>query len=228
VLAVGDAEFQKKCLGKMEDVSKNEGRTVLFVSHNMPMIQKLCTQGLMLKNGQLKSTGDINRVIENYMINDQVNDSVLFFLEKPNLEAYVIKAEILDEDNNPGGEFPIGKPWKVVVQFKVNSVLSSFVSSIGLLSANDIPIKTSWQEPLNVSPGVYESIFEEKLIHLSVGQYKICIGLSNAKQVIQFYNSALKFEVIPIVESMDSSTLVYDNNAGLILNSMKMETRTLK
>ncbi|MFN8250049.1 MAG: ABC transporter ATP-binding protein [Ferruginibacter sp.] len=63
VLAVGDAHFQKKCLGKMEDVSKNEGRTVLFVSHNIGMIQKLCNRGILLHKGNIMAIDSIDKVI---------------------------------------------------------------------------------------------------------------------------------------------------------------------
>ena len=66
VLAVGDAEFQKKAIGKMQDVSKGEGRTVLFVSHNMNTILSLCTTGVLLENGLVKKTGDIKFVVEAY------------------------------------------------------------------------------------------------------------------------------------------------------------------
>jgi lipopolysaccharide transport system ATP-binding protein len=66
VLAVGDAEFQRKCLGKMGDVSKGEGRTVLFVSHNMSAVGTLCNSGIYLKNGQLINSGKINSVIAAY------------------------------------------------------------------------------------------------------------------------------------------------------------------
>ncbi|HJP62727.1 MAG TPA: ABC transporter ATP-binding protein, partial [Mucilaginibacter sp.] len=66
VLAVGDAEFQKKCLGKMGDVSKGEGRTVLFVSHNMGSILNLCNTGMLLNNGQLYSSGEISHVLTDY------------------------------------------------------------------------------------------------------------------------------------------------------------------
>src|SRR6201999_1802796 len=59
VLAVGDAEFQKKCLGKMGDVSRGEGRTVLFVSHNMEAVQNFCTKGVLLQNGMLTYTGTV-------------------------------------------------------------------------------------------------------------------------------------------------------------------------
>lgn len=67
VLAVGDAEFQRKCLGKMGDVSKGEGRTVLFVSHNMGSVQSLCNRGILLKNGLVEKYNGINDVIENYL-----------------------------------------------------------------------------------------------------------------------------------------------------------------
>jgi len=66
VLAVGDAEFQKKCLGKMKDVSVNDGRTVLFVSHNMAAVSALCNTGLLLKNGGICALGEIQNIISIY------------------------------------------------------------------------------------------------------------------------------------------------------------------
>ncbi len=67
VLAVGDAEFQKKCLGKMKDVSVNDGRTVLFVSHNMQAISSLCNSGLLLGNGKLVFNGNVDSAISKYI-----------------------------------------------------------------------------------------------------------------------------------------------------------------
>lgn len=67
VLAVGDAEFQKKCIGKIEDVSKTEGRTVLFVSHNTASLNKLCKKGILLRSGLVHSSGTIGEVIHEYL-----------------------------------------------------------------------------------------------------------------------------------------------------------------
>lgn len=67
VLAVGDAEFQKKAIGKMQDVSRGEGRTVLFVSHNMASIQNLCKTGVLLENGTIKTAGRVDDVINSYV-----------------------------------------------------------------------------------------------------------------------------------------------------------------
>ncbi|MDY6374092.1 MAG: ABC transporter ATP-binding protein [Bacteroidales bacterium] len=67
VLAVGDAEFQKKAIGKMQDVSKGEGRTVLFVSHNMASVKALCQNGILLENGSVKYTGNIKDTVDYYI-----------------------------------------------------------------------------------------------------------------------------------------------------------------
>lgn len=76
VLAVGDAEFQKKAIGKMQDVSKGEGRTVLFVSHNMAAVRSLCKKGIVMKNGGIDSIGDISSAIERYLKNNDDAENV--------------------------------------------------------------------------------------------------------------------------------------------------------
>ena len=70
VLAVGDAEFQKKAIGKMQNVSKGEGRTVLFVSHNMAAVKSLCTSAMLIDKGILKINGDTEKVLSHYLIGD--------------------------------------------------------------------------------------------------------------------------------------------------------------
>ena len=75
VLAVGDAEFQKKAIGKMNDISRGEGRTVLFVSHNMTSIKSLCKHGVILQNGQLIDQGDIDPIVTHYLRGDSAIDN---------------------------------------------------------------------------------------------------------------------------------------------------------
>jgi len=70
VLAVGDAEFQKKAIGKMQDVSKGQGRTVLFVSHNMAAVRSLCNSGVVLKNGMIDYIGTADDCVDHYMVNN--------------------------------------------------------------------------------------------------------------------------------------------------------------
>src|ERR1700730_18306828 len=79
VLAVGDAQFQKKCLGKMQDVTRNDGRTILFVSHNISAVQKLCTKGMLLCNGKLIEHGQIDGVTNKYLASGNLNESFVEF-----------------------------------------------------------------------------------------------------------------------------------------------------
>ena len=109
VLAVGDAEFQKKAIGKMKEISSGGGRTVLFVSHNMVSIQSLCTRAILMENGGLKYDGEVEGVIDEYMkINSETRKSEFSFdnpLEAPgneNVKILSMKASpkypLLSED----------------------------------------------------------------------------------------------------------------------------------
>jgi lipopolysaccharide transport system ATP-binding protein len=93
VLAVGDAEFQKKCLGKMGDVSKGEGRTVLFVSHNMGAIRNLCDNTIFLENGQVKYIGNVEDGINNYYHNNIVDNSNSIEMGIYDLENHFMKKD---------------------------------------------------------------------------------------------------------------------------------------
>ena len=96
VLAVGDAEFQKKCLGKMGEVSKGEGRTVLFVSHNMGAVKNLCNKGIFLQNGLLEYKGDVNTTLDLYQNTNILNfDLEKTFRNNQNLPVFISKVSLL-------------------------------------------------------------------------------------------------------------------------------------
>lgn len=98
VLAVGDAEFQKKCLGKMDDVTKNEGRTVLFVSHNMSAVQHLCPVSILLNKGLLMAKDNTQRVVSQYLI--KASHTNQFKTEKKeDKEIQILKAELFENED---------------------------------------------------------------------------------------------------------------------------------
>lgn len=105
VLAVGDAEFQKKCLGKMNDVSKGEGRTVLFVSHNMLAVRSLCSKGILLTDGKIIKTGQMDDVAEKYLsvYNNLISSKV--YLESES-NGFIVHSISLN-DNGLEGNFAI-------------------------------------------------------------------------------------------------------------------------
>ncbi len=106
VLAVGDAEFQKKCLGKMKDVSDKEGRTVLFVSHNMIAVKSLCNKAILLRNGKLVDQGETTNVINNYLSSHFDKNLCLYYEDADkapgNEKAKLKRIEICPQSNQPG------------------------------------------------------------------------------------------------------------------------------
>ncbi len=100
VLAVGDAQFQKKCLGKMEEVSNKEGRTILFVSHNMAAILNLCGKGIFLKKGTLKMSGNMADVIEEYSNDNKELRSISLVDRKDRTGTGAITFTALEIRNN--------------------------------------------------------------------------------------------------------------------------------
>lgn len=109
VLAVGDAEFQKKCIGKMDDISKGEGRTILFVSHVLSMIKSLCKSTLILENGKLKSFGPTESIINEYL-SSKKNTTKTW--EDNSIGDYVAElnsARVTDEFGNSIGEIDLNK-----------------------------------------------------------------------------------------------------------------------
>ncbi len=117
VLAVGDFEFQKKCLGKMQDVAEH-GRTVLFVSHNMSAILKLCTRGLVLRDGLVMKSGDVASCVSAYTAVEQNLPSRLVFKDWDSAPgdqvARIHSVEVLDEAGRPVENLDIRRP--VVLQ----------------------------------------------------------------------------------------------------------------
>jgi lipopolysaccharide transport system ATP-binding protein len=111
VLAVGDAEFQKKAIGKMQDVSQSEGRTVLFVSHNLSSIKSLCTKGVLLSNGMLEYDGDVVSVINNYQKNNQEVKN--YQVSSSNKELYLSHASLIRPSSDYYDEDEIGFSFKV-------------------------------------------------------------------------------------------------------------------
>ncbi|HRN94070.1 MAG TPA: polysaccharide ABC transporter ATP-binding protein [Chitinophagales bacterium] len=117
VLAVGDAEFQKKAIGKMKDISSGGGRTVLFVSHNMLAVKSLCTRLLWLDHGQSKSIGDVDEIISSYLSNQQQQNCSFVSINKE-FEGFIVHS-IRISDNGIDGMFNIDE--QLVLEVEVSS-----------------------------------------------------------------------------------------------------------
>jgi len=121
VLAVGDTQFQKKCLGKMEEVGR-DGRTVLFVSHNMAAVQNLCNCALLLESGEVKKMGEVEDIVENYLSNSTVDPEIgedLLRFPRPQHVSGDIKfsrCTILDSDRNKTVQLKYKEPFSIKLE----------------------------------------------------------------------------------------------------------------
>ena len=132
VLAVGDAEFQKKCLGKMGDVSKGEGRTVLFVSHDLNAVSQLCDAGILLNQGLVEYNGRIRETVSTYLNAD--NDDVVYLNRKDNSrkQMYIRQIEVNRASGEVSKEYTYNEPinLKFDIGININVPTSSFFVTI--------------------------------------------------------------------------------------------------
>ena len=169
VLAVGDAEFQKKAIGKMKDVSQGEGRTVLFVSHNMGSVRNLCHNGVILENGMVKMTGEINHVVDEYMKSTHTTDMESFY-NRPTIDSkspfQMLHAEFQNEDGKSMGEFSCDEDIILEMTFLVREKIPGIYGYFHFCKAAD-------ESPVWVSDS--NDVVRNKLEALPMGESKVRI-----------------------------------------------------
>lgn len=169
VLAVGDAEFQKKAIGKMQDVSKGEGRTVLFVSHNMGSIRNLCKSGMLLENGSIKCTGEVSHVIDEYMKSTHTSDYDSFY-NRPTIDAdspfQMLHAEFQNEQGHVQQEFSCDEDIVLEMTFLVRTRIPGIYGYFHFCKASD-------ESPVWVSDS--NDVIRNKLETLPLGESKVRI-----------------------------------------------------
>jgi lipopolysaccharide transport system ATP-binding protein len=202
VLAVGDVEFQKKCLGKMGDIAHG-GRTVLFVSHNMGAITNLCSRAILIDKGRLAFTGSSTDVVSNYLKNaiDKNSDEVI--LHNPSSQAYFTRIAVLDYTNLPAQNIPISSKITIVFEYEVLSKLIGLDLSYSIFAHNGSKVfHSSLSDDQTIpththTPGHYLSrVFIPKYF-LAPGHYTITIGLHQPNiRSFDHYDNITGFTII--------------------------------
>lgn len=184
VLAVGDAEFQKKCLGKMGDISKGEGRTVLFVSHNMAAVKSLCTQSIILENGRIGFAGNVDDGIDHYLKNAE---NFAHRSWQPNLApkadfVRLLEAKVLNSDNEIALNHAITEPVRIEFTYEITKPGQLFVHGFNLFNGHNIHILSSHDkdsrtliEPLPV--GVHKTVITIPGNFLAEGTYNCSFAI---------------------------------------------------
>ena len=193
VLAVGDAEFQKRCLGKMGDVAR-EGRTVLFVSHNMAAIQKLCSRAVWMHGGQVLGSGDPSVVVGAYLeasgsrINaaDAQQPGFLFHQDADAASAQsarVTSLQLLDREGRALTEAATWEPLRFRFGFEVTREFRSFSAVLQVNTIDGTPLLLTSTTPdhnqaFSVQPGKYTVDCSFERFPLAAGEYMLDLGLA--------------------------------------------------
>ncbi len=182
VLAVGDAEFQKKCLGKMSEVSQKEGRTVLFVSHNMGVIRQLCNKGVFLDKGQVDFSGDVSEAVSRYL-DLGGNSAVYKYNNGVDFVRIVNEADFANWDGQGDKEF--------VIEFdnKTGKEIKNVSFNFTIMNEKSIRVCHLWSEYLgqkyNLKKGSNLIKVSLKNMNLFAGNYYLDLHLFNNKLNIE-------------------------------------------
>jgi ABC-type polysaccharide/polyol phosphate transport system ATPase subunit len=193
VLAVGDIEFQKKCLGKMGDVA-HEGRTVLFVSHNMAAISKLSNNGIVLDKGSIISKDTIENSIKIYLDLEKSKDNATIMLPPStyqNPPGTGKQLTISDTNDELKTKFFINEKIKIEFFFEMFEYTTQVIASVAIQTVDNITIITYWSIPKDLEAGTYKATFLFDLPLSSMG-IQFSIGLATNERPF-YYNSNIGY-----------------------------------
>jgi lipopolysaccharide transport system ATP-binding protein len=203
VLAVGDAEFQKKCLGKMDEITRQEGRTILFVSHNLGAIKQLCSKTILLQEGQIKMMGETDQVIAEYSKNYSSFDPAALAARpdrQGNGRLKVISYSLRDSAGQIVPMFTCGQAAQIWLDYELHDQnLDEINVSLGIDAVADqrriafLSNKISGEQ-LRVTPDKKIKIGIADL-PLNVGRYQFTFYIDGQGQVLDWVQAAGVFEV---------------------------------
>lgn len=225
VLAVGDAEFQKKAIGKMQDVSKGEGRTVLFVSHNMASVRALCSRGLILENGKVFFDGNIDEVIEMYLKKENENiSSVGKYVanEDDGGEFTLNTVELINSKDKVTSMFLSEENITVKINYTLNQACKNLRINLKVLTSNETVVFTTSSHDADRTDqlsGAYTATLLLPKNFFNKGKYKIVLnsGMPNVK-VLFSPKTIMDFNIEKLTSSGSKSNAVFPGVSAPIID----------
>ena len=236
VLAVGDAEFQKKCLGKMQDVSSSEGRTVLFVSHNMPALLNLCNKAILLKAGKFQNMGKADEIVQEYILsvataNADIDSSIKIRSDKTKLLSVSVK-----QDNTYRVDVDIAKPILIEMVYEIMEDNTICTPSIVVKDNFDVEVFASFNSPsassvidnfygVPLKKGIYKSTILIPANFLNDSNYFADIYLSKFLQEV--YTYAEKAVLFNVIDTGEMSKEYHNKWRGVVRPKLEWNTEKI-
>jgi len=226
VLAVGDAEFQKKCLGKMNEITKKAGRTVLFVSHNMSTIQKLCKKCILLEKGKIKMAGETQKVIDCYLNNAEIR-AVTEYRLNPNESAQISKITILDQNEKYQARIPINQNFTIKINYEVFKEIKGAVISVFFYSGEDLLLLSAESDKnaklKSYAPGEYTTSVSIPSFLFNVGTYYFDVRFHRPSLELIDHKQNISFEILD-TENNPKSEIFKGQISGVMASILDYRT----
>jgi lipopolysaccharide transport system ATP-binding protein len=175
VLAVGDAQFQKKCLGKMEDVSRNDGRTVLFVSHDLSSVSKLCSTAVFLNKGQIAATGHVDDVIQQYLVQSRKGDQ--HFVRIGTREIEVKDMIFRNADGAEIESLTFNEAVSIEIICDSKRPMSNIEFAVGFNNLHNTRVTSLWSafkgQSFEINQSTFKVVFQIPSLRLIPGDYQV-------------------------------------------------------
>jgi len=221
VLAVGDAEFQKKCLGKMDEISRREGRTVIFVSHNMSAIRSLCSRALYMNDGIIAYEGHAARVVERYLLEAMTAKGIW---RRKSASPYSQKRAIFEQitvcgqDEVASNRFNANEAIFVRLDIQCFEKIASTQVAVRITNSEDVPIftTTSSDNLSSLAPmlqGHHSFRFQIPGTFLSAGRYYLRASITIPRVELFDHVVGVAFDII---EDVNHATRFNDDRKGLV------------
>lgn len=205
VLAVGDASFQRKCLGKMNDAATKQGKTVLFVSHNLSQVQGLCTKGMLLENGMLSFAGDINTAISKYTENGNSDRAVdVTKCNRVGPRDFNFSITTLNITNVSSSSTDIFEEdiIELEIGFRANDDYDEVALAFSISDSLDNQLivcrSTATLPYLSLKKQGNYTIKTQVKLNIIAGMYHLHLGASHAKGVLEYIPSVTTIEILPV------------------------------
>jgi ABC-type polysaccharide/polyol phosphate transport system ATPase subunit len=236
VLAVGDAAFQQKSLGKMKDLIREGERTILFVSHSMDAIKRFCNRVIYLENGCLKKDGPVDKVIQSYLhLTENISVTDRIKLPESGVVVPGVKQQmglenalpgratllrVQDKDRQPKSTFYLGEPWRMCLEFELFRPTKHVIAAVALVSIEGVTIITFWSKPRDLLAGKY---FVEFLIDvpLAACDIQFIVGLSTYERPIYYHEQLGRISILDVAK--EGSQPFRSRGSGLLLTEPTAE-----
>ena len=214
VLAVGDAEFQKKAIGKMKDVSQGEGRTVLFVSHNMASVKSLCKTGVLLQNGMMRSVGPVNSIVDEYLSDNMDVSDVDRRWDMDKAPGGDIIKVLRCAVEYEGKEISPDKPFDMVYEFYCEKEGLSIGLNPHVFNQQEVCLFNIWSGDKPISRGYHKVRFHVPAGLFCPGSYRVDNLFYTRASDLYFHRGAHFFSV------ENTGKIDFNNYNGVIYPNM--------